>query len=69
MTPPINGAASCDDWMFGRLCTPSCNRKFDFSEPLLNSVWTCGGSGTWNPGYRWPDCTGKQHMLKKIIEK
>ena len=69
MKSPINGGAACDDWMLGRMCTPFCNSKFDFSKPLSNSVWSCGGSGTWTPGYRWPDCTSKQHMLKKIIGK
>ncbi|PFX23098.1 sushi, von Willebrand factor type A, EGF and pentraxin domain-containing protein 1-like isoform X2 [Stylophora pistillata] len=64
---PINGAKACDDWIFGTMCTPSCNSRYDFSDPLRVSVWACGGSGTWFPPKRWPDCTIKFHPNRVIM--
>ncbi|XP_022803614.1 uncharacterized protein LOC111340956 [Stylophora pistillata] len=59
LIPPKNGGKACDDWMFGRICVPFCNIRYDFSDPVWKEVspWTCGSSGTWFPVKRWPDCT------------
>ncbi|XP_020610476.1 sushi, von Willebrand factor type A, EGF and pentraxin domain-containing protein 1-like isoform X1 [Orbicella faveolata] len=54
--PPENGAMACDDWMFGRFCSPFCNDRYDFAEVLTSSVWACGASGVWLPPGDWPDC-------------
>ncbi|XP_015761109.1 PREDICTED: sushi, von Willebrand factor type A, EGF and pentraxin domain-containing protein 1-like isoform X1 [Acropora digitifera] len=56
--PPKNGAKACDDWFFGRVCSPFCNDQWDFAqEEFTTTLWICGGSGTWFPSERWPDCT------------
>ncbi|KAJ7360021.1 hypothetical protein OS493_019109 [Desmophyllum pertusum] len=57
LTPPKDGAMACDDWMFGRFCSPFCNNKTDFAQPLPTSIWACGAKGFWLPPIRWPDCT------------
>jgi len=57
LPPPKEGAKACDDWMFGSFCSPFCNNKSDFAQPLLSPMWVCGASGTWNPTNRFPDCT------------
>ena len=60
LPPPKNGAKACDDWAFGRFCSPSCNSNWDFTTPLPAYVmWVCGSSGTWFPPFRWPDCSSK----------
>ena len=56
--PPKNGAMACDDWMFGRFCSPFCNDQYDFAELLVAAVWACGASGIWFPLVDWPDCSG-----------
>ncbi|PFX23092.1 Fibropellin-1 [Stylophora pistillata] len=45
--------------MFGRMCTPFCNNRWDFSQNLQSSIWACGASGAWFPRNRWPDCSVK----------
>ena len=60
LAPPKNGAKACDDWAFGRYCTPSCNSKWDFTQEVPPfSIWVCGSSGTWSPSNRLPDCSSK----------
>lgn len=56
--PPKNGAMTCDDWMFGRFCSPFCNDQYDFAIDLPTSVWACGASGVWLPPIGWSDCAG-----------
>ena len=58
LPPPKNGAKACDDWAYGRHCTPFCNSNRDFAQPLPRFVtWACGASGIWSPATPWPDCT------------
>ncbi|KAJ7360012.1 hypothetical protein OS493_019099, partial [Desmophyllum pertusum] len=42
LTPPKDGAMACDDWIFGTFCSPFCNNKTDFAQPLPTSIWACG---------------------------
>ena len=55
---------ACDDWMFGRFCSPFCNDQYDFAEDLSTSVWACGASGVWLPPVDWPDCAGNNHETR-----
>lgn len=57
LPPPKNGAKACDDWNFGRMCSPLCNDQWDFSQRLPFALWICGGTGKWFPPGRWPDCS------------
>ncbi|CAH3141747.1 unnamed protein product [Porites lobata] len=58
LAPPKNGAKACDDWAFGRYCTPSCNSNWDFTQEVPPfTIWVCGSSGTWSPSSRLPDCS------------
>ena len=59
LPPPKGGAKACDDWMFGTFCSPFCNNKSDFAQPLLSAMWVCGASGNWMPTNRFPDCTSE----------
>ena len=64
LPPPKNGAKACDDWVFGRVCSPFCNDKWDFTTQVPSyTMWVCGLSGRWFPG-RWPDCSSKCHRIK-----
>ncbi|XP_020610488.1 sushi repeat-containing protein SRPX2-like [Orbicella faveolata] len=66
--PPKHGAMACDDWMFGRFCSPFCNDLYDFAQALpLFSVWACGASGVWLPPGNWPDCAGINYELLVIL--
>lgn len=66
--PPKHGAVACDDWMFGRFCSPFCNDLYDFAQALpLFSVWACGASGVWLPPGNWPDCAGINYELLVIL--
>ncbi|XP_078616504.1 sushi, von Willebrand factor type A, EGF and pentraxin domain-containing protein 1-like isoform X4 [Branchiostoma floridae x Branchiostoma japonicum] len=62
--PPINGALSCDRWLYGQFCSVQCEERFDFyTEPA--SMYVCGSSGQWRtdpPGKetKWPDCSLKR---------
>jgi len=55
---------ACDDWMFGRFCSPFCNDRYDFAEVLTSSVWACGASGVWLPPGDWPDCAGNNYETR-----
>ncbi|XP_067016111.1 uncharacterized protein [Acropora muricata] len=58
LRPPENGAKACDDWVFGRMCNPFCNDRWEFSQAIQPfTIWSCGASGIWLPPMRWPDCT------------
>ncbi|CAH1240011.1 SVEP1 [Branchiostoma lanceolatum] len=62
--PPINGALSCDRWLYGQFCSVQCEERFDFyTEPAR--LYVCGSSGQWRtdpPGKetKWPDCSLKR---------
>ncbi|XP_078696559.1 sushi, von Willebrand factor type A, EGF and pentraxin domain-containing protein 1-like isoform X3 [Branchiostoma floridae x Branchiostoma belcheri] len=62
--PPINGALSCDRWLYGQFCSVQCEERFDFyTEPAR--MYVCGSSGQWRtdpPGKetKWPDCSLKR---------
>lgn len=45
---PENGHPNCDDWIFGKICEPTCDRGYTFysTEP---SFYTCDSSGAWSP--------------------
>ncbi|KAI8521466.1 hypothetical protein Bbelb_012200 [Branchiostoma belcheri] len=59
--PPMNGALSCDTWLYGQFCTVQCEEPYDFSaEPAR--LYVCGANSEWRadpPGMatKWPDCT------------
>ncbi|XP_019620048.1 PREDICTED: uncharacterized protein LOC109466730 [Branchiostoma belcheri] len=59
--PPMNGALSCDAWLYGQFCTVQCEEPYDFSaEPAR--LYVCGANSEWRtdpPGMatKWPDCT------------
>ncbi|CAH1246529.1 LPA [Branchiostoma lanceolatum] len=63
--PPINGALSCDAWLYGQFCSVQCDERYDFStEPA--SLYVCGSAGKWRtdpPGgeTKWPDCTVRRN--------
>ena len=64
LPPPENGAKACDDWAFGRMCSPFCNDRWDFTKPIPPfTIWSCGASGIWLPSMRWPDCTSKYFLF------
>lgn len=57
---PINGAISCDTWMFGRQCQMQCSRKYDI--PAVGSgftgIFTCSEKeGVFKPLNTVPNCT------------
>ncbi|XP_071787755.1 uncharacterized protein [Asterias amurensis] len=54
---PANGAISCSDWMFGKICEPSCDKSHYFFEGLPSSVFLCGFDGVWSPSSIAPDCS------------
>ncbi|XP_056008481.1 uncharacterized protein LOC125664654 [Ostrea edulis] len=58
---PINGAMSCDTWMFGRQCQMQCSDKFDIpalGPTAFNGVFTCSEKeGTFKPVSTVPNCT------------
>ena len=67
LRPPENGAKACDDWFVGRMCSPSCNDRWEFTQAIPPyTIWSCGASGIWLPPMRWPDCTSKYYFLRKI---
>ena len=72
LPPPENGAKACDDWVFGRMCSPFCNDRWDFAQPMPPFIiWSCGASGVWLPPMRWPDCTSKYFFftfLNRLLE-
>lgn len=59
---PINGAMSCDIWMYGRQCQMQCSKKYDI--PAVGSgftgIFTCSEKeGVFKPLNTVPNCTGK----------
>lgn len=57
---PINGAISCDTWMFGRQCQMQCSKKYDI--PAVGSgftgIFTCSEKeGVFKPINTVPNCT------------
>lgn len=57
---PINGAISCDTWMFGRQCQMQCSKKYDI--PAVGSgftgIFTCSEKeGVFKPLNTAPNCT------------
>lgn len=57
---PINGAISCDTWMFGRQCQMQCSKKYDI--PAVGSgftgIFTCSEKeGVFKPLNTVPNCT------------
>ncbi|XP_078576750.1 uncharacterized protein LOC144862258 [Branchiostoma floridae x Branchiostoma japonicum] len=71
--PPINGALSCDAWLYGQFCSVQCDERYDFSTEPAN-MYVCGSSGRWRtypPGKetKWPDCTVRRNAeFSKGIE-
>nr|XP_022289245.1 sushi, von Willebrand factor type A, EGF and pentraxin domain-containing protein 1-like isoform X2 [Crassostrea virginica] len=60
---PINGAMSCDTWMFGRQCQMQCSDKFDIPAvgSSFNGVFTCSEKeGVFKPLNTVPNCTEKR---------
>lgn len=60
---PINGAISCDRWMFGRQCQMQCSDKYDI--PAVGSgftgIFTCSDKeGIFKPLNTVPNCTEKR---------
>lgn len=60
---PINGAMSCDRWMFGRQCQMQCSDKYDI--PAVGSgfsgIFTCSDrEGIFKPLNTVPNCTEKR---------
>ncbi|XP_070554219.1 sushi, von Willebrand factor type A, EGF and pentraxin domain-containing protein 1-like [Ptychodera flava] len=58
---PVNGARSCDDWLFGMFCRISCNKKYEFAK-VPADWYICDANGDWKtqpPGrdIPWPDCS------------
>ena len=62
---------ACDDWQFGRYCSPFCNEDWDFTSPLyVHALWVCDAKGKWVPPVPWPDCTGMcSNQLVPLILK
>ncbi|XP_062570057.1 uncharacterized protein LOC134232121 [Saccostrea cucullata] len=58
---PINGAMSCDTWMFGRQCQMQCSDKYDIpalGSSTFNGVFTCSEKqGVFMPSNTVPNCT------------
>ncbi|XP_041478090.1 sushi, von Willebrand factor type A, EGF and pentraxin domain-containing protein 1-like [Lytechinus variegatus] len=58
---PMHGALSCDDWMFRRYCSVSCEDSYDI--PRTSSIhqptklYVCGASGLWSPHAYVADCS------------
>ncbi|XP_035682772.1 uncharacterized protein LOC118420167 [Branchiostoma floridae] len=71
--PPINGALSCDTWLYGQFCSVQCDERYDFlTEPAR--MYICGSSGQWRtdpPGKetKWSDFTVRRNAeFSKGIE-
>lgn len=57
---PLNGALSCDEWMYGQFCQPFCNDEFDFLEEPAE-WYICAKDLRWHTEPEgmhvpWPDC-------------
>lgn len=48
LADPENGEAHCMDWMFGKICQPSCHLNYTRSEEEPE-YFACDESGTWTP--------------------
>ncbi|XP_054712811.1 fibulin-1-like [Uloborus diversus] len=47
MEDPLNGKANCIDWMFGKMCEPTCNDGY-WQDPE-EQYYMCNESGIWHP--------------------
>ena len=64
---PINGAISCDKWMYGRQCQMQCSDKFDIPAvgTGFSGVFTCSEKeGVFKPLNTVPNCTGIARICK-----
>lgn len=61
-----NGKISCSDWMFGKICEPSCDDKHYFFDGLPPSVFLCGFDGVWSPSSEAPDCSPYIMLLPDV---
>nr|XP_022288701.1 sushi, von Willebrand factor type A, EGF and pentraxin domain-containing protein 1-like isoform X2 [Crassostrea virginica] len=60
---PVNGAMSCDTWMFGRQCQMQCSDKFDIPAvgDGFSGIFTCSErEGIFKPLNTVPNCTEKR---------
>lgn len=74
---PVNGAMSCDTWMFGRQCQMQCSDKFDIPAvgDGFSGIFTCSErEGIFKPLNTVPNCTGNKlpiihlHFIRTILQ-
>lgn len=64
LSPPENGAITCESWMAGLMCTVHCNEGYDMA--FRPRPWYyCESDGNWRRGNtKWtkkptvPECSG-----------
>ncbi|XP_033728922.1 uncharacterized protein LOC117318031, partial [Pecten maximus] len=68
LLPPLHGALTCDDWMFGTHCMMHCNEEYDIPAGAgdgditrFTGQFVCStSSGKWFPAETVPGCTVKR---------
>lgn len=53
---PENGFPNCDDWIFGKICEPTCASGYTFYS-VEPSFYSCDSSGVWSPSNVIESCT------------
>ena len=63
LTPPLNGALACDNWIHGLICQMSCNEMYDISRTApAHGQYVCSDTiGEWRPNDIVPGCNGKNN--------
>lgn len=70
LLPPVNGAISCAEWLYGQICTMQCQSSFDIPFGTKNSdgsdfdgKFVCSTrTGKYSPSDSVPNCTETRNV-------
>ncbi|GFT57284.1 sushi, von Willebrand factor type A, EGF and pentraxin domain-containing protein 1, partial [Nephila pilipes] len=71
LADPENGEANCIDWIFGKICQPSCRLNYTRAEEEPE-YFACDESGTWTPtsfiSPCYPECSQDEFWSPELEE-